>query len=177
MFSGSNQGEAPIKICCVNPHGCRCVVIPLIGQWPVAERLRAQLSSQHEFLQLSEQDLHALIHQGGNSSEQDQLACRLLSAMLGEETNPRAARETYSQAIAATPKRSNALLQAAAYIRLAELLERSGEFSEAAHVTRSFLKTFTEKDRQKVLADPQYNGMKTGKIRLLRCLHDTAASR
>jgi hypothetical protein len=53
---------------------------------------------------------------------------------------------------------------------LAELLERSGDFTEAAHVTRSFLKTFTEKDRQSVLAEPQYYGIKARKTRLLRCL-------
>ncbi|HZC82327.1 MAG TPA: hypothetical protein VE222_11560, partial [Nitrospiraceae bacterium] len=131
VFSGSTPGEVPVKICCVNPSGCRCVVIPIIGQWPAVERLRAQLSSQHGSLQLSEQDLHALTRQGGNLYEGDQLACRVLSAMLGEVTDPRAARETYFQALAATPNESNALLQAAVYIRLSELLERSGDFTEA----------------------------------------------
>src|SRR5438552_16072889 len=91
--------------------------------------------------------------------------------MLGEKKDPRTARETYLQAIAATLKGSNALLQAAGYIRLADLLERSGNFTEAAHVTRSFLKTFAEKDWQRgVLAEPQYYGIKTRKTRLLRRL-------
>ncbi|HZC80662.1 MAG TPA: hypothetical protein VE222_02915, partial [Nitrospiraceae bacterium] len=134
------------------------------------ERLRAQLSSHHGFLQLSEQDLHALIRQGGNISEQDHLACRVLSAMLGEETNPRVARETYFQALAATPNESNALLQAAVYIRLSELLERSGDFTEALRVTRSFLKTFAEKHRQRVLDKPQYDRIKARQTRLLRRL-------
>src|SRR5712692_4092311 len=59
VFSGSNIREAAAQIRCVNTRGCRCVVIPILGQWPVAERLRARLSSQHGFLQLSEQDLIA----------------------------------------------------------------------------------------------------------------------
>lgn len=170
MFSGSTPGEAPVKLHCVNPLGCRCVVIPIIGQQPVVERLRAQLSSQQGLLQLSEQDLHGLIYQGGNISEQDQLAYRVLCAMLDEETNPRAARETYRQALAATPKGSNALLQAAVYIRLSELLERSGDFEKALQVTRSFLKTYTEKDWQRALDKPQYDRFKTRKTRLLRRL-------
>ena len=170
VFSGSILREAAAQIRCANTRGCRCVVIPIIGQWPMAKRLRAQLSSQRGSLQLSEANLRSLIHQGENGSEQDQLACRLLSAMLSEKKDPRTARETYLQAIAATPKGSNTLLQAAGYIRLADLLERSGDFTEAAHVTRSFLKTFTDKDRQGVLAEPQYYGIKARKTRLLRCL-------
>lgn len=170
VFSGSNLRDAAVPIRCVNTSGCRCAVIPIIGQWPMAERLRAQLSSQCGPLQLSEQYLRSLIHQGGNSSEQDQLACRLLHAMLGEETDPHEARETYFQAIAATPKGSNALLQAAGYIRLAELLERSGDFTEAAQVTLSFLKAFTEKNRGGGLAKSQYHGIRARKTRLFRCL-------
>src|SRR5712692_4306198 len=82
VFLGSNLMEAAGQIHCVNSLGCRCIVIPIIGQWPAAERLRAQLSSQHGPCQLSEQDLHSLIHQGGNIGEQDQLARRLLRAIL-----------------------------------------------------------------------------------------------
>jgi hypothetical protein len=171
VFSGSNLREAAAHIRCVDTHGCRCVVIPMTGWWPMAKRLQAQLSSQHGPLQLSERDLRSLIHQGENSGEQDQLACRLLHAMLGEETDPHAARETYVHAIAATPKgSSNPLLQVAGYIRLTDLLERSGDFTEAAQVTRSFLKAFTEKDRHLVLAEPQYYGIMARKTRLLRSL-------
>ncbi|HZD13065.1 MAG TPA: hypothetical protein VE177_06065, partial [Candidatus Binatus sp.] len=111
-----------------------------------------------------------LIRQGGNIYEGDQLACRVLSAMLGEVTDPRAARETYFQALAATPNGSNALLQAAVYIRLSELLERSGDFTEALHVTRSFLKTFAEKDWQRALDKPQFDRIMARKTRLLRSL-------
>src|SRR6266849_5288999 len=169
VFSGSDLREAAAHIRCANTRGCRCVVIPIIGRWPMAKRLRAQLSSRRGSLQLSETNLRSLIRQGEDNSGQDQLACRLLSAMLGEKKNPRTARETYLQAIAATPKESNTLLQAAGYIRLADLLERAGDFTEAAHVTRSFLKTFAEKDWQRgVLAEPQYYGIKARKIRLLR---------
>jgi hypothetical protein len=102
--------------------------------------------------------------------EQDQLARRLLRAMLSDETAPHAARETYWQAIADTADSSNALLQGAAYIRLADLLEGSGDFTEAFNVTRSFLKAFTENDRQRVLDKPQYERMKARRTRLLRRL-------
>jgi hypothetical protein len=171
VFSGSNLREATAQIRCVNTRGCRCVVIPMTGGWPMAKRLQAQLSSHHGPLQLSERDLHSLIHQGENSGEQDQLACRLLRAMLGEKTDPHAARETYLHAIAATPKgSSNPLLQVAGYIRLTDLLQRSGDFTEAAQVTRSFLMAFTEKDRQRVLSKPQYNAIKALQTKLIQCL-------
>src|SRR3989441_5756609 len=137
VFSGSDLREAAAHIRCANTRGCRCVVIPIIGRWPMAKRLRAQLSSRRGSLQLSEANLRSLIRQGENNSGQDQLACRLLSAMLGEKKDPRTARETYLQAIAATPKGSNTLLQAAGYIRLADLLERSGEDRKSTRLNSS----------------------------------------
>src|SRR5438445_451322 len=44
------------------------------------------------------------------------------------------------------------------------------DLREAAAGTRSLLKTLIEKDRQSVLAEPQYYGIKARKTRLLRCL-------
>jgi hypothetical protein len=170
VFLGSNPKGAAAQIRCVNPLGCRCVVIPIIGQWPEAERLRDQLSSQRGPLRLSEMDLYPLLRAEGNISEQDQLALRLLRAMLREETNPHLARQTYAQAIADPPERSHTLLQAAAYIRLLELLERSGDFKEAAHKAGAFLRTYVPKDQEGVLSRLQYAGVMVRGKRVVRHL-------
>jgi len=88
--------------------------------------------------------------------------------MLAEETNPEAALQTYRQIIAQAPDASIALQQAAAYMRLARILERSGDLSEALQVTRACVKAFSDKERYCLLTKPQYNGMLARQSRLIR---------
>jgi hypothetical protein len=88
--------------------------------------------------------------------------------MLAEETKPEAALQTYRQVIAQAPETTIALQQAAAYMRLARILERSGDFREALQVTRACVKEFSEKERYVLLTKPQYNGMVARQSRLIR---------
>src|SRR2546422_11229381 len=69
VFSGSDLKEAAAQIRCAKTSGCRCVVIPIIGRWPMAKRLRAQLSGRRKSLQVSEANLRSLIRQGERSEE------------------------------------------------------------------------------------------------------------
>jgi tetratricopeptide (TPR) repeat protein len=169
VYSGRMSREVGTRIHCSNRLGCRCALIPITRQWPVAKRLRRQIkrgrSGSH---QLSDEDLHALLHEGGRLSNHDQLAQTLLRAILAEETKPEAALQTYRQTIAQGPETSIALLQAAAYMRLARILERSGDFKEALQVTRACVKAFSEKERYVLLTKPQYNGMLARQNRLIR---------
>jgi hypothetical protein len=122
---------------------------------------------------LSEQDIHALIHQGsrgGKIADRDHLALRLLSAMLLEVTNPPAALSRYSQALAQATGGHDTLIRAAAYIRSAEFLEQSGHSEDALQVTRDFIREFTDKERDCFLTKPQYDGMVARRNRLLRSL-------
>ncbi|HZC82175.1 MAG TPA: tetratricopeptide repeat protein [Nitrospiraceae bacterium] len=168
VFTGRMPREVGFRIHCSNRDGCRCALIPITRQWPVAKRLRRQMPRKSGSLQLSNEDLHTLLHEGEKLSDHDRLAQTVLRAMLAEETNPTAALKSYRQAIAQVPETSIALQQAAAYMRLAEILERSGDFSEALQVTRTFLKAFSEKERYYLLAKPQYNGMLARQRRLIR---------
>ena len=171
-FSGHTPWEAGARIRCEDPLGCRCVIIPLEGRWPAATELDNRLSSQRGPVRLSERDIHDLIHhdKGGKITDHDQLALRLLSAMLLEETNPQAALSWYRQALAQATKGHHTLICAAAYLRSAEFLEQSGYSKDALQVTRNFFREFTQKERDCFLTKPQYDGMVARQNRLIRSL-------
>ena len=169
VYSGRMPREVGFRIHCSNHLGCRCALIPITRQWPVARRLKRRIGKSGS-LQLSDQDLDVLLHAEGRLSDHDRLAQTVLRAMLAEETKPEAALQTYRHAIAQAPEASIALLQAAAYTRLARVLERSGDFKEALQVTRAFLKAFSEKERYCLLTKPQHNGMLARQNRLIRRL-------
>jgi len=172
VFSGRTPWEAGARIRCEDCLGCRCVIIPLEGRWPAAKQLLHELSSQRGPVQLSEQDIHALIRQGrgGKIAEHDHLALRLLSAMLLEERNPETALARYSEALADATEGRHTLLRAAASIRTAEFLEQSGHSEDALQVTRDFIREFTSKERDSFLTKPQYDGMVARRNRLIRSL-------
>ena len=172
VFSGRTPWEAGARIRCEDPLGCRCVIIPLEGRWPVAKQLSDRLNSQRGPVHLSEQDIHDLIHQGrgGKTTDHDQLALRLLSAMLLEDTNPQAVLSWYRQALAQATKGHHTLIRAAAYLRSVEFLEQSGYSKDALQVTRNFFREFTEKEHDCFLTKPQYAGMVARRNRLIRSL-------
>jgi len=171
-FLGRTPWEAGTRIRCEDPLGCRCVIIPLEGQWPAAKQLSDRLNSQRGPVQLSEQDIRDLIHQGrgGKITEHDRLALRLLSAILLEETNPQAALSSYSQALAQATKGRHTLICAAAYLRSAEFFEQSGHSKDALQVTRNFFREFKDKERDCFLTKPQYDGMVARRSRLIRSM-------
>ncbi|TLY38220.1 MAG: hypothetical protein E6K62_00700 [Nitrospirae bacterium] len=164
--------EAGTRIRCEDPLGCRCVIIPLEGQWPAAKQLSDRLNSQRGPVQLSEQDIRDLIHhgRGGKITEHDHLALRLLSTILLEETNPQAALSSYSQALAQATKGRHTLICAAAYLRSAEFFEQSGHSKDALQVTRNFFREFKDKERDCFLTKPQYDGMVARRSRLIRSM-------
>ena len=171
-FSGRTPWEAGARIRCEDPNGCRCVIIPLEGRWPAATELHNRLNSQRGPVRLSEQDIRDLLHQGrgGEITDHDHLALRLLSAMLLEETNPQTALSWYRQALAQATKGHHTLICAAAYLRSAEFLEQSGHSKDALQVTRDFFRAFTQKERDRFLTKPQYDGMVARQNRLIRSL-------
>lgn len=172
VFSGHTPWEAGARIRCEDCLGCRCVIIPLEGRWPAAKQLLNELNIQRGPVQLSEQDIHALIRQGRGEkiADHDHLALRLLSAMLLEATNPQTALSGYSQALAQATEERHTLIRVAAYIRSAEFLEQSGHFEDALQMTRNFFKEFPEKERDSFLTKPQYDGMVARRNRLIRSL-------
>lgn len=167
VFLGRTPREVGFRIHCSNPDGCRCALIPITRQWPAAERLRSQVTGERGSHRLSTRELDALLHEEGSLSDHDRLAQTVLRAVLAEETNPEEALQSHRQTIAQATETSVALLQAAAYMRLVEILERSENFSDALQVTRAFQKAFSKKERYCLLTKPQYNGLKARHKRLI----------
>ncbi len=167
VFLGRTPREVGFRIHCSNPDGCRCAFIPMTRQWPAAERLRSQVTGERGSHRLSTRELDALLHEEESLSGRDRLAQTVLRAVLAEETNPEEALQSHRQTIAQAAETGVALLQAAAYMRSVEILERSENFSEALQMTRTFLKVFSEKERYCLLTKPQYNGLKARHKRLI----------
>jgi len=172
VFSGRTPWEAGARIRCEDQFGCRCGIIPLEGRWAATKQLLNELNSQRGPVQLSEEDIHNLIRQGriGKIADHDHLALKLLSAMLLEETHPHAALNYYNQALAQATEGHPTLIRAAAYLRSVEFFEQSGHFEDALQVTRNFFKEFTDKERDRFLTKPQYDGMVARRNRLIRSL-------
>src|SRR5881628_3790697 len=170
VYSGPMAREVGLRIHCSNRLGCRCALIPITRQWPIAKRLRRQVRRKKGALPLSEQDLQALLHEDASLSDDDRLTETVVLAMLAEKTRPEAALQAYREAIAQAPEPSIALLQAAAYIGMAEILEQSGDVKEALQITRDFLKAFSKNERYYLLTKPQHNGMLARQKRLVRQL-------
>src|SRR6059036_1760245 len=93
VFRGRMPREVGFRIHCSNRLGCRCALIPITRQWPIAKRLRRQVRRKKGALPLSEQDLQALLHEDASLSDdvRDRLTETVVLAMLAEKTKPEAA--------------------------------------------------------------------------------------
>src|SRR5437867_4920202 len=170
VFRGRMPREVGLRIHCSTRLGCRSALTPITRQWPIAKRLRRQVRRKKGALPLSEQDLQALLREDASLSDDGRLTETVVLAMLAEKTKPEAALQAYREAVAQDPEPSVALLQPAAYIRFAEILEQSGDVKEALQVTRDFLKAFSKNEQYYLLTKPQHNGMLARQKRLVRQL-------
>jgi len=128
--------EVGLRIHCSNRLGCRCALIPITRQWPVAKRLRRRVKR-------SKERVAPVVRPGpsGPASrrrepEQSRSTRTVPAARnAGRRDESRSGAPDLPPNHSAGPDASIALQQAAAYMRLARILERSGDLSEALQVT------------------------------------------
>ncbi|MDE3243613.1 MAG: hypothetical protein KGO52_12925 [Nitrospirota bacterium] len=137
----------PSEQACTNPAGCRCVLVGLSGSWPEAERTLAHLKAGGGRLRLSGEQMNNLLAEarvkvGGNSA--DKVSVHLLLALQAEGDHPQAAIDAYRMVLDQAKKERDLPLLVPAYLRLADVLERTGKQADALDVVDRFLNRYNE---------------------------------
>jgi hypothetical protein len=155
---------------CINPAGCRCLTIGLYGAWAEAQRVQTQLPKHGGRLHLTPEECDKLL--AGAAARKsgvaaDQLSLIILQAMRIEAKQPETAVDHYRKVIDEATAERDLPFVVPAYLRLADLLDRTGRKAEALSVVDEFLKSY---DGQKVPHGPteaQTSMMSLRKTRLL----------
>lgn len=133
---------------CTNAAGCRCLLIGLSGSWPEAERTLAQLKAGGGRAKLSAEHIEKLLAEAqakGAGLAADQVAVNMLAALQIEGSQPQAAVEAFRFVLDQAKKERDLPLLVPAYLRLADLLERTGKQAEALAVADRFLSLYSPK--------------------------------
>ncbi|HEY3198091.1 MAG TPA: hypothetical protein VGJ57_08755 [Nitrospirales bacterium] len=136
----NKKGFRPMATLCVNPAGCRCELVGLIGNWPEAERLSKTLRESEEPPTLSEVEMIQLASSAGSlPGGPDRLGLYLLEALQSEGTNPNFSMSRYRSLICQALDGTQHPYIVPAYLRLSDLLERGSNLSAALSVVDEFL--------------------------------------
>ena len=172
---GRRENFDPLGSPCVNPAGCRCVLIELVGRWPAIETFSRRLGGDSAMGRLTDKEMTHLIKTGhavGSSS--DRLGIYLLEALRAEGSNPQFAISRYRRLIISAKEDGDHPFVVPAYLRLSDLLERAGRSTEALDVLDDFYMTFRDKKGpHSPTAAQSILTLSARRARLLRKLRDT----
>jgi hypothetical protein len=168
----------PLSAACTNPAGCRCLLVGLYGAWPEAGRLLQQLKAGTGQTRLSPEQFEKFLAEAQarrTGIAVDQVAVGMLGAMAAEESDPKLAIEGYRSVMDQAKKDRDLPLVIPAYLRLTELLERTGQQAEALAVVDRFLAAYGKKPGPAIpqlkpppaATDDQLNSMSIRKTRLM----------
>lgn len=130
---------------CTNAAGCRCLLVGLSGSWPEAERTLARLKSGGGRAWLSPEQIDTLLAEAqakGAALAADQASVHMLCAMQTEGSHAQTAIDAYRWVLDQAKKERDLPLLVPAYLRLADLLERTGKQDDALDVADRFLSTY-----------------------------------
>jgi len=122
---------------CINPKGCRCVMVGLYGGWPEATRVLEQLKAHNGRMRLTDEELRGLLEGSQHASAgatADRLSLRMLQAIRVEGKEPAAAIEHYRYIVNQAKEERDRAFVISAYLRLCDLLERAGQPDEALEI-------------------------------------------
>lgn len=137
---------------CMNPGGCRCLIVGLYGGWPeaqtVVKTLRRATGKKllkldgHEFLALFEGPWHQSITSAG-----DRLTIHLVEGLRLDQTDPEGAIFRYRCVIDQARGARDLYLLVPAYTRLVDSLARLNRHEEALAVIQQFEQQFPRNKR------------------------------
>lgn len=131
---------------CTNAAGCRCLLVGLSGAWSEAERVLAHLKTGEGKVRLSPEQMEKLLAEAqakGGSIAAEQVAVNMLVAFQAEGRHPQAAIDAYRRVLDQAKKERDLPLLVPAYLRLADLLERTGMQADALEVADRFLSAYS----------------------------------
>lgn len=169
----AKKGFSPLKEACQRPVPCLGVLVGLYGGWLEArgmvERLRA--SAKKGGIRLSAEELRALVNgqwELSISADTDRVGVHMLEAVCYEKINQVVSIGGYRNVINEVKEVRHLLLLVPAYLRLVQLLVRSGEKADALELIERFDARFPASKRGPHFPTrEQRNIMKTRKALLL----------
>jgi hypothetical protein len=135
---------------CTNPAGCRCVMIGLYGGWAAAASALATAKKNGGKTQLSDAELTTLIEKSSEAragASADRISLRMLNALRAEGSQTGTAIEHYRYILSHAEEDRDLAFMVPAYLRLSELLEKSGKASEALDLVEQCLRDYGEKKK------------------------------
>lgn len=180
VFSSSQvakQSFTPLNGTCKRAVPCASVLVGLYGGWlearGVLERVRANFK-RRKGVQLSPEELRAMVNgqwERSISAETDRLGIHIIEAMCYEKVNPQVAVSGYRFVVDQAKEIRHLMLLVPAYLRLTQLLIRSGEAAEALELVERFEARFpTNKRGPHFPSEEQREMMRTKKTQLLKGL-------
>lgn len=165
----------PLASPCVNPAGCRCLVVGLVGDWPVAQKLLTALRHTDDATALlTDMDMAEFLTAGQAARDSaDCMGIYLLQALRAEGAHPQFAISRYRQLIMSTTHGIDHPFVIPAYLRLSDLLERAGRSTEALDVLDDFYTTVLHKKGRHAPSAAQTTLMFARRARLLRRLRNS----
>lgn len=135
---------------CTNPSGCRCVMVGLYGGWAQAVSALAAAKKNGGKTRLSDAELKTLLDkssEGRAGASADRISLRMLNALRAEGSQTETAIEHYRYILSHAEEDRDLALMVPTYLRLSELLEKSGKASEALDLLEQCLRDYGEKKK------------------------------
>jgi hypothetical protein len=172
----AKKGFSPIGGKCKRPSPCPGVLVGLYGGWlearGVLERLRANLKKGG--IQLSDEELRAMVNgqwERSISAETDRLGIHMIEALCYEKINQGVSISGYRYVTEEAKEVRHLMLLVPAYLRLVQLLVRSGEGGVALETIERFESRFpTSRRGPHFPSEEQREIMRTRKTHLIKSL-------
>lgn len=166
----------PLDNPCLNPQGCTGVLVGMYGAWPEARAivLRLREAKKAGSVRLSPEELHRMLKGPWDrsvSAATDRFAVQILVALTAEQRQPDAVMQQYREIIDQAKEVRHLSLLLPAYLRLAHLLVRHGQPTEALQVIEQFESRY---DRNK--SGPHYPSDKQRGVMTIMKSHLRTAS-
>ncbi len=148
----ANKAFSTLRHPCMNPKGCRCLVVGLHGGWPMANRLVETLRrhSRTKPLKLKDQEVLNLFKwpwHRRNSAPEDLVSIQMVHALHLEGTDREAAISLYRDVVDRARSDRDLRMVVPAYRRLEVLLQQVGRTPEAQEVIQEFERHTSAKKR------------------------------
>lgn len=165
---------SPLKGKCKRPTPCAGVLVGLYGGWlearGVLERLRANLRKGG--IQLSSEEMRAMVNgqwERSISAETDRLGVHMIEALCYEKINQAVSIVGYRYVVEEAREVRHLMLLVPAYLRLVQLLVRSGESDKALELIDRFDNRFPANKRGPHFPTDEQRGMlQTRKTHLIK---------
>lgn len=167
---------SPLTGKCQRSTPCIGVLVGLYGAWLEARGVLEYLrnNAKADCIQLSTEEVRALVNGQWErciSADTDRLGIHMIEALSYETINPEVAIEGYRYVVNEVKEVRHLLFLVPAYLRLTQLLLRTGEEAEALETIERFESRFpTTKRGRHFPSDEQRAHMRTKKAQLLKGL-------